>query len=103
GYEHDFITLPDGQRADDVACFFTGLHGDDAFAAARLPPIIIERCAFADSIFTGNQQHGVCIHDGDGHDVVALFRTYSPDADRIPTLVAQLFLVKPQTHSVFGY
>ena len=37
-----------------------------------------------------------------GNDVVAFLWTNSPDADRVATLVAQLFFVKTQTHPVPG-
>ena len=32
GDEHDLITLTDGKGAHGIACFLTGLHGDNTFA-----------------------------------------------------------------------
>ena len=57
--------------------------------------------AFADSIFAGHQQHRVWIDNGDRHDVIVFLGANSPDANRVAALVAQLFFVKSQTHSVF--
>src|ERR1700676_2864795 len=51
--QHEFVFISDGQRADDLAGFLTGLHRDDAFAATSLPTVIIERRAFADAVFAG--------------------------------------------------
>src|SRR5207247_8342885 len=83
------------------AGFFAGSHRDDAFAAARLSPVIIEWRSFADAIFAGDQQHGVWIDDGDCHNMIGLLRANSPDADGVAALIAQLFLMEAQAHSVF--
>ena len=55
--QHQFIVIGDRERADDIAGLFSGLHRDDAFAAAGLFPVIIKRRPFADPVFTRNQQH----------------------------------------------
>ena len=70
--QHQFVFIGDSERADDVAGFFAGLHRDDAFAAARLLAVIVERRPFADPVFARDQQHGVRIHDRDRDDVVRL-------------------------------
>src|SRR5262249_41579544 len=101
GDQHDLVRLPYRERADDVAGFFSSLHCDNAFAAARLPPIIIERRAFADPIFASYEQHSVWIDDRDGHDMIAFLRTNSPDAHGVAPLIAQLFFVEAQAHSIF--
>jgi hypothetical protein len=67
-----------------------------------LPPVIIEWRPFANSIFAGDQQHGVWIDNGDGHYVVAFLGANSPNADRVAALIAQLFFVKSQAHSILG-
>src|SRR6266542_1471356 len=59
--QHNLVCFANCKRANDVAGFFAGSHRDDALTAARLPPVIIKRRAFANSIFTGAQQHGVWI------------------------------------------
>ena len=70
-----------------------------------LPPrdlraVIVERRPFADSVLARDQQHGVVVHEGDRHDVIAFLRANAPNADRVAALVAQLFLVKAQAHSL---
>src|ERR1041384_4117739 len=41
--EHHFVGIGDTQGADDGTDFIGGLHRDDAFAAARLDPVFVER------------------------------------------------------------
>src|SRR4030095_14752330 len=102
GDEHDFVSATDRKCTNHVTGFLTGFHSNDAFAAARLPPVIIEPRPFATSIFAGDQQHGVWIDNGDRHDVIAFPRANSPNADCIAALIAQLFFVKSQAHSILG-
>ena len=100
--QHQFVDVGHGERPDDVAGFISGLHRDDAFAAAGLFAVIIERRAFADPVLARDEQHRCRIHNRDGNDVVAFLRTNSPDADGVASLVAQLFFVKTQTHAFLG-
>src|SRR6266446_5945948 len=98
--QHDLVCFANCERTNHFAGFFAGLHGDDSFAAARLPPVIIKRRAFADSIFASDEQHGVWIDNGVGHDMVAFLRANSPNADSVAALIAQLFFMEAQAHSV---
>src|SRR5439155_22508761 len=88
GDEHNLISLTDRERANDVAGFLASFHGNDAFAAARLPPVIIERRAFANSIFARDQQHGVWVDIGAGHHVLAFHGANALDADSVAALIA---------------
>src|SRR3712207_5537251 len=76
--EHELVSIGDGERADDVAGFLTSLHGDDAFAAARLAAVIIERSALADAVLARDQQHRILVHDRTRDHVIAFFRTNAP-------------------------
>ena len=100
--QHQFIVIGDGERADDIAGLVAGLHRDDAFAAARLLPVIVKRRPFADPVLARDQQHRRRVHDRDGNDVIAFLRANSPDANGVASLVAQLFFVKAQAHSFRG-
>src|SRR5882724_7336576 len=99
--QHDLVCFANCERANHVAGFLAGSHRDDAFAAARLPPVIIKRRPLADSIFASDEQHSVWIDNGVGHDMVAFLRANSPNADSVAALIAQLFFMEAQAHSVF--
>ena len=90
------IRVAHGQRADDVAGLVAGLHGDDAFAAARLLAVIVEtacacRCRFRRRPAASRRR--VPAH-GHGHDEVAVLRADAPDADGVAALVAEFVLVR---------
>src|SRR5205823_13377667 len=78
-----------------------GVNGDDAFVATLLCAVIIERRSFADAVFAGNKKRCVWIDNRNRDRPSFLVRTNSPDANRVSTLVSQLFLMKTETHSFF--
>ena len=100
--QHQLIVIGHRERADDIAGLVSRLHRDDAFAAARLLPVIIKRRPFADPVLARDQQHRRRVYDRDGNDVIIFLRPNSPDADGVAPLIAQLFFVKAQTHPFFG-
>src|SRR5436190_16475155 len=72
--QHNLIGFTNRKRTDHAARALVGLHGDDAFAAARLQPINlfhssvfknhVKGSAFADAILTSNEEGGVTHDDG---------------------------------------
>src|SRR4029453_619531 len=75
--------------------------GDDALAAARLTAVIIERCSLADAILAGHEQHRAWINNGEGNDVIVLSWPNTPYTNGVASLIAQLLLMKGQTHAFF--
>ena len=97
--EHQLVFVRDGEGADNVAGFLAGLHRDNAFAAAGLAAVVVERRSFANPILARDQQHRVWIDNRNRHDVVLFVWPNPPHAHRVAPLIAQLFLVKAQAHS----
>ena len=64
--------------------------------------VIVERRALADAVFAGDQKHRAVIDQRDRYDDVALIGSNAPDANRIPSLIAQLLFVETQAHSFLG-
>ena len=51
GHEHELVFLGHGDGPDDGAGLVGDLHGDDAFASARLFAVVLEGGALADAVF----------------------------------------------------
>src|SRR5204862_6421672 len=80
----------------------TGFHRDNAFAAARLTPVFVERRALTDSVLTSHKEHRVRIDNGNSNDVIVFLRANSPNADGVAALIAQLLFMETQAHSFSG-
>ena len=70
----------DGKRADERAGLVRDLHGDDAFAAARLLAVFLERGALAEAVFRSDEKCVVLLDKGEADDVIALDRADAHDA-----------------------
>src|SRR5204863_985678 len=94
GDEHQLISIGDRERSDDMAGLVSRLHRDDAFAAARLLPVIIKRRPFSDPVLARNQQHRRRINDRAGNNMIIFLRANSPHSDGIASLITQLLFMK---------
>ena len=66
-----------------------------------MAPVIIEWRSFADTVFTGHEQHRIWIDNRDGDDMVVFPWSNAPDADGISSLIAQLLFVEAEAHAFF--
>ena len=66
-----------------------------------MPPVIIERRSLADAILTRHEQHRAWIDNGYSDDVVVFFRANPPDTHCVAALIAQLFFMEAQAHTLF--
>ena len=89
-------------RARHVAVIGAGAAGSVAaiFAAALLLAVIVERRPLADTVFARDQKHRLVVYQSDRHHVITLHRPNAPNPDGVAALVAQLVLMKTQTHAI---